>query len=67
LVKKSKPVRKEGRKHHYNLGAAFDKHIECEFEYQESHDKLPISFLSLWVFVMQQQLSVILNLHPLNL
>ena len=35
LVKKSKPVRKEGRKHHYNLGAAFDKHIECEFEYQD--------------------------------
>jgi len=32
LVKKSKVVHKQGRKHHYNLGAVFDKHIKCEFE-----------------------------------
>ena len=31
LVKKSKVVHKQGRKH-YNLEAVFDKHIECEFE-----------------------------------
>ena len=32
LVRKSKVICKQGRKHHYNLGAVFDKHIECEFE-----------------------------------
>ncbi|MFZ0513313.1 MAG: hypothetical protein WAM14_17020 [Candidatus Nitrosopolaris sp.] len=32
MVKRSKTVHKQGRKHHYNLGAVFDKHIKCEFE-----------------------------------
>ena len=35
LVKKPKVVHKQGHKHHYNLAAVFDKHIECEFEHHD--------------------------------
>jgi hypothetical protein len=35
LVKKPKVVHKQGHKHHYDLAAVFDKHIECEFEHHD--------------------------------